>query len=326
MSSSLRGLVAILSAIVLGMPTPVAAQSNGTVHDSATTQSTGSGQVQDSAQVVLQGADISPDGRLAFGGHGFLANEPTAVTVEDDQGRLQARLDSIIVDGDGQINTVAVSVPGGLAPGPHTLRITGQNSGRLGRAVFQLQWQPPTVQLDAYTGKPLHTFRFTGSGFVPGEQVDLFLGTGAVDPLATVAADGRGEISGHDLHIPLITPGDYRLAFIGHDSRVPVSVGFNVQGFHPWAVLENYYVAPQAGVGFSGVDFVPGEVVQVYLNSRLSQPVAQVTADTDGGFRVRNAFNLPDLTGNNQLMFVGQQSQTEVTATFAAATAPPSTP
>lgn len=65
---------------------------------------------------------------------------------------------------------------------------------------------------------------------------------------------------------------------------------------------------------------MPGEPVQVYLNTRLSQPVAQVTADANGHFAVDNAFSLPNVTGDNQLIFVGQQSQTEVTATFAAAT------
>jgi hypothetical protein len=181
------------------------------------------------------------------------------------------------------------------------------------------QGQPPTVHLDEYTGKPTHTFSFSGSGFDPGEQVDVYLGAQTADPLTTVGSDARGEISRHEMTIPFVTPGDYSLAFIGRNSHTPVSVGFNVQGFNPWAVLDNYYLSPQSGVGFEGQDFIPGEVVQVYLNTRLSQPVAQVTADADGRFAVKNAFNLPDLTGNNQLIFVGQQTQTEVTATFAAA-------
>jgi hypothetical protein len=304
---NLRSLFAILSAVVLGLPAPVAAQTEGP------------NQVQDSAQVVVQSTAVTPDGRLTFAGHGFVAKEPTSVTVEDDQGSVQARLDPVKVESDGQMNMVSVSVPSGLAPGPHTLRITGLTSGRFGRAVFGLQWQTPAVQLETFTGKPTHTFGFSGTGFVPGEQVDVYLGPASADPLATIAADGRGDITGHDMAIPLISPGDYSLAFVGRDSRTPVSVGFNIQGFHPWAVLDNYYPTPRAGVGFSGTDFVPGEVVQVYLNTRVSQPVAQVTADASGRFAVRNAFTLPDLTGNNQLIFVGQQSQTEVTATFAAA-------
>ena len=181
---------------------------------------------------------------------------------------------------------------------------------------------PPTVHLDAYTGKPTHTFKFSGGGFVPTEAVDIYLGPQTGDPLATVSADSRGEI-GQELTIPMVAPGDYNLAFVGRTSHTPANVGFNVQGFQPWAVLDNYYIAPHGGVGLDGEDFIPGEVVQVFLNTRLSDPLAQITADADGHFAVKNAFDLPDLTGNNQLIFVGQLSQTEVTATFTAATPTP---
>src|SRR5207247_2211657 len=132
----------------------------------------------------------------------------------------------------------------GLAPGPHIVRMTGLTSGRSGRAAFQLQWQPPSVHLDAYTGKPTHRFKFSGSGFVPGEQVDVYLGAQSTEPLATIGADSRGEIGGQDLPIPPFNPGDYSLLFVGRNSHAPATVGFNVQGFHPWAVLDNYYVAP----------------------------------------------------------------------------------
>jgi hypothetical protein len=188
------------------------------------------------------------------------------------------------------------------------------------------QAPPPAVQLDTYTGKPTHTFGFSGTGFVPGEQVNVYLGTQTLAPLTTVAADSRGGISSRDVAIPAIGPGNYSLSFVGQVSAAPVSVGFNIQGFHPWAILDNYYLAPHSGVSFTGTDFVPGEVVEVYLNSRLSDPVAQPTADANGRFEVRNAFSLPDLTGDNQLIFVGQQSQTEVTATFATAAPPTPTP
>jgi hypothetical protein len=191
-------------------------------------------------------------------------------------------------------------------------------------AAAQTEAQPPTVHLDNYTGKPTHAFSFAGSGFVPGEQVDVFLGAQTSDPLASLSADAQGDIESQNTTIPFLTPGDYRLIFVGHSSQSPVSVGFNVQGFAPWVVLDNYALAPRSEVGFHGEDYIPGEVVQVYLNSRLSQPIAQVTADSDGHFANSNAFALPDLTGNNQLIFVGQQSQTEVTATFAVVFSPPS--
>jgi hypothetical protein len=185
--------------------------------------------------------------------------------------------------------------------------------------------QPPTVQLDTYTGKPTHAFSFSGAGFAPGEEVDVYLGALTNDPLASLSADGQGDIESRATTIPFVTAGDYTLTFVGQTSRKPVSVGFNIQGFAPWAVLDNYYIEPGSGVGVRGEDFIPGEVVQIFLNTRLSQPVTQVTADNNGHFAVTKAFALPQLNGTNQLIFVGQQSQTEVTATFAAAT-PQSSP
>jgi hypothetical protein len=178
----------------------------------------------------------------------------------------------------------------------------------------------PTIHLESYTGKPSQSFSFSASGFAPSEAVDIYLGDQSAGALATVSADGQGSIASQHLSIPSMSPGDYRLVCVGRTSQSPASVGFNVQGFHPWAVLDNYYLAPQSGVGFRGEDFVPGEVVQVYLNSRLSQPISQVTADSNGHFAVDNALPLPNVTGDNELIFVGQQSQTEVTATFAVAT------
>ena len=185
---------------------------------------------------------------------------------------------------------------------------------------------PPTLHVDTYTGKPTHTFSFEGAGFAPNEPVDLFMGSHAAGLLVAVQADERGNVSGHNIAIPLIPPGDYTMTLNGRTSQTPAIVGFNVQGFHPWVVLDNYYITPGASVGFQGDDFVPGEIVQVYLNTVLTQPVAQAPADADGRVAAQNAFELPNVTDNNQLIFVGQQSQTRVTATFTAATPRPSSP
>ena len=274
----------------------------------------------DTAQVSLQATDVSFGGRLTFSGRGFAAGESAAVTVEDDQGGVQARLEPVKTETDGQVYMVSVPVPGGLSPGAHALRVSGQTSGRFGRASFNLSWRTPEVHLEAYTGKPTHTLSFSGSGFVPGESVDMFLGDQTLNPLASVVADDKGDISAQSVSIPVLAAGDYRASFVGRVSTTPVSIGFNIQGFHPWVVLHSYYVPPHSGLGFSGEDFFPGEVVQVYLNSLLALPVAQVTADGDGRFAVDQAFSLPDLTGDNDLIFFGQQSQTEVTTRFSVAT------
>jgi hypothetical protein len=280
----------------------------------------------DTAQVVLQPADVTPDGHLTFEGHGFAPGETCSVVVEDVEGGPQAQLQPAQSEPDGQIYTVSVQVPPGLAPGTHVLHVTGSSSNRTGHATFSLRWQSPTVHLESYTGKPTQPLSFGGSGFVPGETVDVYLGEQATSPLTSVTADGFGTIAATNVSIPPLGAGDYKVTFIGHGSQMPVSVGFNIQGFHPWVVLPNYYIPPQSSIGFIGQDFVPGEAVQVYLNTTLSQPVTQVTADGQGRFSVDNAFALPNTSGDNELIFVGQQSQTEVTASFRIASPPAANP
>jgi hypothetical protein len=94
-------------------------------------------------------------------------------------------------------------------------------------------------------------------------------------------------------------------------------VGFNVQGFSPWVVLDSYSVAPYAVIGFTGQDFVPDEEIEVFLGQRSGQPLLRLAADAGGQFAVKNAFNLPDVAhGDQQLLFVGHQSGTEITAKF----------
>jgi hypothetical protein len=137
--------------------------------------------------------------------------------------------------------------------------------------------------------------------------------------LTTTTADAQGRILHASIGIPSLSAGDYTLSLVGQTSQVPVALGLRVDGFRPWVVLHNYYVSPQSNVGFNGEDFIPGETVAVYLNSTLSAPVVQVTADGDGRITTASALSAANLTGDNRLIFVGQQSQVELTATFSVA-------
>ncbi len=266
--------------------------------------------------LLLRAKELSADALLNFMGQGFAAGEPTTVTIENTQGGIEATLEPVAILDDGRFDEVSVPLPAGLTPGSHSLRVVGLTSGRSGRTTFRVRWLPPTIKLEAYTGKAKHSFSFSGNGFAPGEQVDVLLGGLGGSPLATYTADSEGSVDGKDVPIPLVQAGDYPLYFVGHDSESPVSVGFNVQGFRPWAVLDNYSPPPYYLMGFSGEDFVPDEVILVYLNARTSQPVTQVQADANGRFTVKNAFELPELKGENHVIFVGQQSNAEITVSF----------
>ena len=67
-------------------------------------------------------------------------------------------------------------------------------------------------------------------------------------------------------------------------------------------------------LAFTGIGFVPNETVDVV------PPLVQVTADAEGRLSMATALTPLNLSGDNRLIFVGQQSQAELSATFTVAT------
>jgi hypothetical protein len=185
-----------------------------------------------------------------------------------------------------------------------------------GPAAAQSLSQTPSVHFDAPSAKPAQTVAFSGTGFAPNETVDASLGD---QSLATTTADDQGRVVHAGIALPALSAGDYTISFVGRTSQVPVAVTLNIQGVRPWVTLSNYYVSPQSGVGFNGWDFVPGEAVAVYLNSTLSPPLLQVNADPEGRLTMATAVTPGNLTGDNRLIFVAEQSHAELTATFTVA-------
>ena len=254
---------------------------------------------------------------MNFLGQGFTAGEQAAVTIEDAQGDVEASLDPVTISKDGNLDEVSTIVPGGLAPGEHLLHLSGQSSGRSARTRFTLHQITPAIAMGTYSTKSGHTFSFSGSGFAPGEQVYVRLGGMGGDPLGSFPSDAGGNVSGDNVSLPLVQPGDYQLYFVGERSQLPVAIAFNVQGFSPWVVLDSYALPPYAGVGFTGQDFVPGDQIEVFLGKATGDPLFRVQANENGDFAVKNAFVLPDEAhGEQVLTFLPRESGAEITAKF----------
>ena len=267
------------------------------------------------ASLHLNGADLTPNVPLRFAGSGFLPGEALVVTVQNQQGLLEAQLAPLSADRAGQVSAATEEIPSDLVPGTHTLLVEGQSSHRVAQATFQLHWIPPTVQLDTYTVKPGHDFGFSGSGFLPNELVEVRLGSPTGQSMAIARANDVGNVDGRAM-IPMMPEGDYTLFFVGQRSQTPTSVGLSVLGFHPWVVLDTYAPSPHARLGFTGEDFVPNEEVLVYLNQREGEPVMRIHADASGRFVEPAAWEVGELSGENTLSFVGQESGAVITVTF----------
>ena len=244
--------------------------------------------------ILVRSSQITAGARLNFQGQGFLPGEQAAVNVEDAQGVVEAALDPVTISKDGNLDEVSVVLPDGIGRGDHVLHVTGASSGKSGRATFTVLYVTPKITLDTYSAKSDHTFGFSGSGFTPGELVDVRLGGMGGAPLASFPSDAQGNVVAENVPLPLIQAGDYALYFVGEQSQTPVSVGFNVQGFQPWVVLDSYSVVPYSAMGFTGEDFVPGDHIEVYLGHVTGQPLFRLAVDANGQFAVRSAFNLPE--------------------------------
>jgi dolichol-phosphate mannosyltransferase len=267
------------------------------------------------ASLQLQGTNLTPNVPLHFVGSGFLPGEALGVTIQDQTGRPEAQLLSIIADQTGHTGAATEAIPANLPPGTHMLLVQGERSHRLGQASFQVHWIPPAVQLDTYTVKPGHNFGFAGGGFMPGEIVEVHLGSPVGERLAEVRANAGGNVAG-SVMAPPVAAGDYTLFFVGHLSQTPAAVGLNVQGFHPWVTLDTYAPSPHTRLGFAGADFASGEEVLVYLNRRGGKPVVLLHADTSGRISAPAVWEVGKLSGENTLIFVGQRSGAIATTTF----------
>jgi len=270
------------------------------------------------ASLQLQGTDLTPNVPLRFVGSGFRPGEVLLVTIQDQEGQPKAQLPPLIADQAGKISTVVEAIPPELSPGIYTLLVEGRSSHRMAQATFQVHRIPPTVQLDTYTAKPGNTIGFAGSGFMPNETVEVRLGTtGQVSAqvVATANTNAGGNVAGR-FTVPLLPEGNYTLFFAGLQSQTPTSVGLNIQGFHPWVILDSYAPSPHTRLGFVGQDFGPNEEVLVYLNRQQGEPVVRIQANASGRFVVPAAWEVGELSGENTLIFVGQVSGAVVTTTF----------
>jgi hypothetical protein len=263
---------------------------------------------------------------LSFAGSGFMPWEELAVTVDNSQKQLVAKLAPIMADHTGHVSVISQNILSELAPGLMYLQVIGERSHRWARVSFQLQRVPPTIQLDTYSTKPKNDVGFVGGGFMPNEVVNVYVGRPGGEHWGTASTNAGGNVEGH-FSVPLRTQGDYILYFVGQRSRTPASISLNVQGFHPWVTLDTYAPSVHTRLGFSGQDFVPGEEVLVYLNPQGSQYlspgthspgqlVARIHVDGLGRIVAPRAWEVPDLKGNNTLAFVGKESGVVVTTSF----------
>ena len=285
-----------------GTPTPLLATATPTPA-AAPTLLLNAGRVTRQSVVVAAGFGFAPGEKLRLIRQNPYGQPATVVTARADQ--------------HGEFSGLLIHVADTWPNGKETISIEGLTSHHRATAHFDLEGSPPGAAPTTYAGKPLSKVSFSGGGFSPREEVDVYFDTLASPVIARFTADKIGVVHASGVVVPISAAGQHAFLLLGKSSRAPVRVPFSVLAFSPWIGLSSYTPQPEQSIGVVGHDFAPGERVAVFLDTDRGRPLSQATADPTGVFRLDSALIVPyDRRGKFPVVAVGTLSQITVTATL----------
>ena len=136
----------------------------------------------------------------------------------------------------------------------------------------------PSVSYTSTGTTPFSVLSVAGSGFSPGETVQLFLGLSS----ATVPADATGAFAGVPLTIPSLPSGLYFVIAMGQTSGLVAFSNIFVDSFFPTVAPSSWFIAPGTTLTWSGAGFAPNEGITV--TDSLGITIASFNADASGSF------------------------------------------
>jgi hypothetical protein len=211
--------------------------------------------------------------------------------------------DTLTADSAGHI---MAQVPVGVAPvGPTTLVLVGTRTQTTATAAYQMLGMYPSTIMHPWAAKAGHPVGFTGGGFVPGEQVLIYLNSTNGMPAMTTTADSTGGFKVGFI-IPFGLKGKQSLTAVGNQSRAATTSGFDVLPYLPSAQASTYGAMPGTTVSFYATGFAANEVVLVYANH--NQLVTAFRVNSKGAAAAAGSYIVPSSQGYLHFTLVGQKS------------------
>src|SRR5262249_19593377 len=162
-----------------------------------------------------------------------------------------------------------------------------------------------TTAMHPWAAKAGHPVGFTGSGFVPGEQVLIYLNSTNGMPALTTTANNSGGFS-LGFIIPFGLRGKQSLTAVGNQSRAATPSGFPVLPSLPSAQASPYGAMPGTTVSFYATGFAANEVVLVYAGH--NQLVTAFRVNSKGAAAAAGSYIVPNAPGYLHFTLVGQKS------------------
>ena len=242
-----------------------------------------------SATVAVTPTTIPLGGQISLSGSGFAAGEAVTVTLSG----MGVPLVLLSARPDGSVAATTLTVPAifhqgtqqlALAPGVHTLTLTGRTSARSANIPLTVE---PVLTLSASAIPLGGTVSVSGAGFAAGEAVTLALSQ-VPGALLTLRADPYGQIPSTQVTIPTtvkvgtqtqaLAPGAHTLTLTGSASQRSATAQLTLE---PMVALSAPSVALGGTVTVSGAGFAAGEQVTVAL-SQMAGTLATLTVDANG--------------------------------------------
>jgi hypothetical protein len=211
--------------------------------------------------------------------------------------------DTLTADSAGHI---MAQVPVGVAPvGPTTLVLVGTKTQTTATAAYQMLGMYPSTVMHPWAAKAGRPVGFTGNGFVPGEQVLIYLNSTNGMPAMTTTADSQGGFKVGFI-IPFGLRGKQSLTAVGNQSRAATTSGFDVLPYLPSAQASTYGAMPGTTVSFYATGFAANEVVLVY--AAHNQLVTAFRVSSKGAAAAAGSYIVPNTPGYLHFTLVGQKS------------------
>lgn len=236
------------------------------------------------ASATARPATLPLGGTVTVAGAGFMPGEQVSVTIDG----LPNPLTTLMADVDGLLPATQLTIPAtmtsgtatsALAPGAHTLTLTGATSARSASTPVTLE---PSAAVTPNTLAAGGQVAISGAGFAANEQISVAL-SGTASPLATLTADGNGVVSSSPVTIPVTAPlGAQTLTLTGARSQRNASAAITLTAPAAATLAVTPGAVTQGGlVTVSGSGFAPNEAVSIGV-SGLNAPLTTLTATAQG--------------------------------------------
>lgn len=279
--------------------------------------------------MLLNPSTVRPGSTVGITGSGF---DPVTVidfylvgasvpqgTPQAGQPEPQSAQPSAFVQTDkgGTFGGVNITLTKQFGAGPFAIEARQRKGDKTARATGVVTLGTPQVQLGTNAGKPGDNVEINAQGFVPNEELKMYWNSLGGVPITTFTADDFGNLNKVAIRVPFGAVGNNAFIFMGDKSQSPVTMPFLQLALFPSVELSSYAIKADNVLAFTGKDFGPFERVLIYLNTPDGSPITAINSDGAGGFANTGGFIVPfELTGQQTLIFIGEQSRAPSTASF----------